>query len=79
MNATIELVTRKVETAPTMDELRAMVRAAGYHVGPYDHETESRIFAASLETGGRGTYGHCRFEVTYNKDTGWLVFHGNAK
>jgi hypothetical protein len=58
--------------APTMEELRAAVTAAGYHLGN-SFEDAQLIYSASAETMGPATYGHPAFEALYHKDTGWLT------
>lgn len=53
----------------TLDELKAEVIAAGFHVSAGSFEDGVMIYAASVET-VPGTMGHPRYEVSYRKESG---------
>jgi len=57
----------------TLNELKAMVAKAGFKIGhAYCHENDQFIYACSVETYGAKTYGHAKYEVQFNKETGLL-------
>lgn len=60
------------ETAPALEDLRAMILAAGEAVG-VSYEIDGMRYAASLRT-VPGTYGHPAVEAHYRVETGQLTF-----
>src|SRR5262245_45525072 len=61
---------------PTLDDLKEMVRQAGYTPSCGSWQDDVCIHAFSAESHGAATYGHSKFAAHYRKHSGWLTVTG---
>lgn len=54
-----------------LESLKKKVREGGFRVSSASGDFGATVYAASIET-VPGCYGHPRYEVMYDRETGWL-------
>lgn len=65
-----------LETIPTLEDLKRIVRLNGYVPSAGSWEDSRMIYAFSVESSAPA-YGHPLFEAHYHKDHKWLVTSQN--
>lgn len=61
-----------------INDMRELIRKAGFNPSVGSWEDASRIYVFSMETYGPATYGHPRYALDYKKDTNKL-YHDNRE